>query len=152
MKCNQSRPGFELVSPCPFPATITITPRAPPKMFTLPAQKRCNNQPPITIYTLKLQIQDNLKKSTRKQKSSIPIQPKRLTLSHYEHPQVSPVNISNILVLSIIISTILSHYCIIKIKLATLVKGNPKAPFLIATTPRCKGGCYSIPLIVPLYP
>ena len=30
MKCNQSRPGFELVSPCPFPATITITPRAPP--------------------------------------------------------------------------------------------------------------------------
>ena len=30
MKCNQSRPGFELVSPCPFPTTITITPRAPP--------------------------------------------------------------------------------------------------------------------------
>ena len=30
MKCNQSRPGFELVSPCPFPTTITITRRAPP--------------------------------------------------------------------------------------------------------------------------
>ena len=30
MKCNQSRPGFELVSPCPFPTTITITPQAPP--------------------------------------------------------------------------------------------------------------------------
>ena len=30
MKCNQSRPGFELVSPCPFHTTITITPRAPP--------------------------------------------------------------------------------------------------------------------------
>ena len=29
MKCNQYRPGFELVSPCPFPTTITITPRAP---------------------------------------------------------------------------------------------------------------------------
>ena len=29
MKCNQSRPGFELMSPCPFPTTITITPRAP---------------------------------------------------------------------------------------------------------------------------
>ena len=27
MKCNQPRPGFELVSPCPFPTTITITPR-----------------------------------------------------------------------------------------------------------------------------
>ena len=30
MKCNQPRPGFELVSPCPFPMTITITPRPPP--------------------------------------------------------------------------------------------------------------------------
>ena len=30
MKCNQSRQGFELVSPCPFPTTITITPQAPP--------------------------------------------------------------------------------------------------------------------------
>ncbi len=28
MKCNQSRPGFELVSPRPIPMTITITPRA----------------------------------------------------------------------------------------------------------------------------
>ena len=28
MKCNQSRPGFELVSSCPFPTMITITPRA----------------------------------------------------------------------------------------------------------------------------
>ena len=25
MKCNQTRPGFELVSPCPFPMTITGT-------------------------------------------------------------------------------------------------------------------------------
>ena len=29
MKCNQSRPGFELVSPCPFPTAITTTPRVP---------------------------------------------------------------------------------------------------------------------------
>ena len=36
----------------------------------------------------------------------------------------------------------------VKAKLATLVEGDPKAPFLIATTPRCKGGHYSIPLIV----
>ena len=36
-----------------------------------------------------------------------------LTLSHYEHPKVLPVNGSNILVLSRIISTIFSHYCII---------------------------------------
>ena len=32
MKCNQSRPGFELESPCPFPMTITITPQAPPAL------------------------------------------------------------------------------------------------------------------------
>ena len=31
MKCNQSRPGFEIVSLRPFLATITITTRAPPK-------------------------------------------------------------------------------------------------------------------------
>ena len=27
---NAISPGFELVSPCPIPTTITITPRAPP--------------------------------------------------------------------------------------------------------------------------
>ena len=30
MKCYQSRSGFELVSPCSFPTTITVTPWAPP--------------------------------------------------------------------------------------------------------------------------
>ena len=39
-----------------------------------------------------------------------------------------------------------------KVKLATIVEGNPKAPFSIATTPRCRGGRYSIPRIAPLYP
>ena len=29
--------------------------------------------------------------------------------------------------------------------MATVVKGNPKAPFSIATTPRCRGGRYSFP-------
>ena len=33
-KCNQSRLGFELVLPCPFPTTITITPRAPPVEYS----------------------------------------------------------------------------------------------------------------------
>ena len=36
--------------------------------------------------------------------------------------------------------------------LATLVKGNAKAPFSRATTPRSKEGRYSIPWIAPLYP
>ena len=33
-----------------------------------------------------------------------------------------------------------------------LVEGDPKAPFSIATTPRCRGGRYSIPRIARLYP
>ena len=32
MKCNRSRAGFELISPCPFPMTIIITSRTPPKV------------------------------------------------------------------------------------------------------------------------
>ena len=35
-----------------------------------------------------------------------------------------------------------------KVKLATLVESDLKAPFLIATTLRCRGGCYSFPWIV----
>ena len=36
-----------------------------------------------------------------------------------------------------------NHIC--KVKLATVVEGDPKAPFSIATTPWCRGGCYSFP-------
>ena len=39
-----------------------------------------------------------------------------------------------------------------KLLLVTLVKGDPKAPFSIDTTPKCRGGHYSIPWIAPLYP
>ena len=46
----------------------------------------------------------------------------------------------------------LSKIEVSKVKLATIVEGDPKAPFSIATTPRCKGGVYSIPRIAPLYP
>ena len=41
---------------------------------------------------------------------------------------------------------------IYKVKLATLVEDDPKALFSIATAPRCREGCYSIPWIAPLYP
>ena len=44
------------------------------------------------------------------------------------------------------------HAFISKVKLATLVEGDQKAPFSIATTPRCRAGRYSFPWIVPLYP
>ena len=40
----------------------------------------------------------------------------------------------------------------VKVKLSPLVEGDPKALFSIATTPRCREGCYSIPWIDPLYP
>ena len=39
-----------------------------------------------------------------------------------------------------------------KVKLVTLVKGDLKAPFSTATTPRCRGRRPSIPRIAPLYP
>ena len=39
MKCNDFRPGFELESPCPFPTTITITPRAPPDSVMVIAEE-----------------------------------------------------------------------------------------------------------------
>ncbi len=38
------------------------------------------------------------------------------------------------------------------VKLATVVEGDQKAPFSIATTPRCRGGHYSFIWIAPLYP
>ena len=37
------------------------------------------------------------------------------------------------------------------VKLVTLVEGVLKAPFSIATTPRCRGGRYSFPWVAPLY-
>ena len=49
----------------------------------------------------------------------------------------------------------LFHLIILKIKvkskLATVVDGDQKAPFSIATTRRCRGVCYSFPWIAPLY-
>ena len=38
------------------------------------------------------------------------------------------------------------------INLASVVEGDQKASFSIATTPRCRGGRYYIALIAPLYP
>ena len=38
------------------------------------------------------------------------------------------------------------------VKLATVVEGDQKAPFSIATTPQCRGGRYSFPWIAPSYP
>ena len=40
----------------------------------------------------------------------------------------------------------------VKVRLATVVEGDSKSPFSIATTPRCKGGRYSFPWIALLYP
>ena len=39
----------------------------------------------------------------------------------------------------------------VKVKLAIVVKGDPMAPFSIATTPRCREGRYFFPWTAPLY-
>ena len=54
MKCNQSRPGFELESLCPFPTTITITPRAPLSIFIV-----------INLYTVTWNCQETKTYETR---------------------------------------------------------------------------------------
>ena len=43
-------------------------------------------------------------------------------------------------------------YSKVKVKLTTVVEDNPKTPFSLATTPRCRGGRYSFPWIAPFYP
>ena len=45
-----------------------------------------------------------------------------------------------------------NQYYIAISKLATVVKGDRKAPFSIATTLSCRRGLYSFPWITPLYP
>ena len=52
MKCNQSHPGFELVSPCPFPTTITITLRAPPSVEVQLAYSTAPADRAIYLYKL----------------------------------------------------------------------------------------------------
>ena len=44
------------------------------------------------------------------------------------------------------------HFYTYKVKLASLVEGDPKASFSITTTPRCRGGRYYFSWIAPLYP
>ena len=50
-----------------------------------------------------------------------------------------------------ITSTLLTVLSKNKVKLATLVEDDPKAPFSVATSPRCMGGRHYIPWIVLLY-
>ena len=33
-----------------------------------------------------------------------------------------------------------------------MAEGDPQAPFSLGATTKCRGGCYSIPWIAPLYP
>ena len=38
------------------------------------------------------------------------------------------------------------------VKWATVINSDYKAPFSIATTPRCRRGRYTVPWIAPFYP
>ena len=69
--------------------------------------------------------------------------PPKKTTAPKTNKQKPKTNVENLYKRCIVIN----HY-----KLATLLEGDPKAPFSIATTPRCRGGRYSFPLIAPLYP
>ena len=40
----------------------------------------------------------------------------------------------------------------LSVTLATIIEGDPKDPFSIATTSKCREGCYSFPWIAPLDP
>ena len=53
VKCNQPRPGFEFVSPCPFPTTITITSREPPVSvyLTISQNTTATRQVPFSVKT-----------------------------------------------------------------------------------------------------
>ena len=44
-----------------------------------------------------------------------------------------------------------SSFVVKEVKLATVIEGDPKAPFSLATTPTFKRGHYYFPWIVPLY-
>ena len=44
-----------------------------------------------------------------------------------------------------------AYILICEVKLATVVEGDHKAPFSIATTPSCTGGRYSFPRIASLF-
>ena len=76
---------------------------------------------------------------------------------HLHHLVLSKMAVQQILRLASyffkLIPTQLGHNSSIsKVKLVTLVKGDPEAPFSIAESPRCRGRHYSILLIAPLYP
>ena len=70
------------------------------------------------------------------------------TLAEFPQGHLNPVNLTKLgLIMFCHLRKLHS-----KVKLATIVEGDLKAPFSIATTPRCRGGRYSFPRIDPLYP
>ena len=56
MKYNQSRPGFEFKSRCPFPTTITITPRKLPLKFVYKSYIQCMNKKYLAFKNLQCLI------------------------------------------------------------------------------------------------
>ena len=75
----------------------------------------------------------------------------RIQCSFYMRARVR-VYVENTAMASSIKNDLFPRVCVCKkVKLVALVEGDPKAPFSIATTPRCRGGRYYNPWIVPLY-
>ena len=62
----------------------------------------------------------------------------------------STTNLQTVVWFQVLLSRTINY--ISEVKLATIVEDNLKAPFSIATTQSCRGGCYFFPGIAPLYP
>ena len=72
---------------------------------------------------------------------------------HHHHHHVMPLaRISRTLSRNLSISFIASGRFSGLHKSATVVEGDDKVPFSIATTSRCREGRYTFPRIAPLYP
>ena len=72
-----------------------------------------------------------------------------LSITNIEHSLF--MNVANYII-NIVCGLQFYIYIYIYIKLATVVEGDPNAPFSIAITLRCRGVCYYFPWIAFLYP
>ena len=89
----------------------------------------------LTVSTIPTSKYPKLKKISKKKKRRV-----TLKFSKFNLDETGQVNFIEYVKLSKIV------------KLATVVKGESKAPFSVATRTRCRGGRHSFPRIAPLYP
>ena len=67
----------------------------------------------------------------------------------WNHSEFPPTHFGRTVVLHL--KLFLRNTLVSTVKLVTVVEEDPKAPFSIATTPKCREERYSFPWIAPLY-